>query len=322
MRLVYYGTPDIAVPPLARLLDDGRAPLLVVTRADKPRGRGLRLEPSPVRAFAASRGLPAVTPARASAPEELDRLRSLEPDLLVLVAYGQILSGALLAIPRIGALNVHFSLLPRHRGASPVQAAILAGDTETGVSTMWMTEGLDEGPVFLMERTPIAPGENAGELAARLALLGAEALARTLDRVEAGDIVRRPQDPAGATYAPKIGPALSVLSLAEDPVVFTRRVRALSPVPGAVLELDGGRLQVLAAEPAGGDAEPDGAEGAPPGAVLGIDRARGLRLRLARGSVWLRRVRPEGRREMSGADYANGARLRAGSRLPVVGAPP
>ena len=320
MRLVYYGTPDIAVPTLARLLDDGRAPLLVVTRADRPRGRGLRVEPSPVRAFATSRGLPVATPARASAPEELERLRALEPDLLVLVAYGQILSGALLAIPRIGALNVHFSLLPRHRGASPVQAAILAGDEETGVSTMWMTEGLDEGPVFLAERTPIGPCESAGELAARLAWLGADALARTLDRVERGDLVRTPQDPAGATYAPKITPALSVLTLRDDPAAFTRRVRALAPAPGAALELEGGRLQVLEAESAGGEEE--AGSDVPPGTVLAIDRSRGLRLRLARGSVWLRRVRPGGRREMSGADYANGARLRTGSRLPVAGAAP
>jgi methionyl-tRNA formyltransferase len=337
VRLVYYGTPDIAVPPLARLLDDGRAPLLVVTRADRPRGRGLRVEPSPVRAFAESRGLPVAVPRRASDPGELERLRALEPDLLVLVAYGQILSGALLAIPRIGAINVHFSLLPRHRGASPVQAALLAGDAETGVCTMWMTEGLDEGPVFLVERTPVAPGENAGGLGARLSVLGADLLARTLARIEAGAIVRTPQDPAGATYAPRITADMSLLSLAGEPVAFARRVRALTPAPGAALDLESGRLQVLAAEPAEEDAGsaagpagarpgtadvPPQAADAPPGTVLQVDRARGLCVRLGRGSVWIARVRPAGRREMSGADYANGARLRPGARLAVRDAAP
>ena len=173
MRLVYYGTPALAVPALTRLVDEGRSPLLVVTRRDRPQGRGLVAGPSPVRAAAEARGIPVATPARAGAPEELARLRALGPDLLLLAAYGQILSPEVLAIPRIGALNVHFSLLPRHRGASPIQAAILAGDRETGVTTMWMTEGLDEGPVFSSLRTPIGPEEDAGSLSARLAELGA-----------------------------------------------------------------------------------------------------------------------------------------------------
>ncbi len=323
MRLVYYGTPAIAVPPLERLLADGRAPLLVVTRPDRPRDRGLRPAPSPVRAAAEAHGLAVATPARAGAPEELERLRALEPDLLLLVAYGQILSRALLEIPKLGALNVHFSLLPRHRGASPVQAAILAGDRETGVTTMWMTEGLDEGPLFLSEATPVAPDEDAGALAERLARVGADLLARTLDRVERGEIERVPQDAARATVAPKITAAMSRLSIGEEAAAFARRVRALSPSPGAYLELERERIQILAAEPAedagaeGAGAGPAGAEGPRPGTVLALDPERGLRLALASGSVWLRRVRPAGRRAMSGRDYANGARLRPGARLPL-----
>jgi len=315
VRLVYYGTPEIAVPPLARLLSDRRAPLLVVTRPDRPRGRGQKLGPSPVRAFADRHGLPVATPARASAPEELARLRALEPDLLLLVAYGQILSGGLLSIPRIGALNLHFSLLPRHRGASPVQAAILAGDEETGVTTMWMTEGLDEGPVFLSEATPIAPDEDGGSLAARLSEMGAELLSRTLDRVERGEIVRTAQDAARATYAPKLPPEISELGVELDSDTFARRVRALTPAPGAHLQLEEGRLQVLAAEPAAGEDRADA--GLAAGSVLGLDRSRGIRLQLARGSVWLRRVRPSGRKEMPGWDYANGTRLSTGARLPL-----
>jgi len=312
MRLVYYGTPTLSVPSLTRLVDDGRSPLLVVTRQDRPRGRGLAVSPSPVRAAAEARGLTVVTPARAGAPEELERIRGLTPDLLLLAAYGQILSPALLAIPRIGALNVHFSLLPRHRGASPVQAAILAGDEETGVTTMWMTEKLDEGPIFASLRVPIQPDENAASLTDRLAALGARCLSETLDRIERGEIVRTAQDSSRATYSGKLTREDARLSVRDDPVAFARRVRAFAPRPGAFLTLEGGEtLLVTSAIPGlpARDAET--------GTVLALDPARGIEVALDRGSVWLSRVRPSGRKEMGGFDYANGARLGAGSALSV-----
>ena len=315
MRLVFYGTPELAVPSLTRLVEERRSPLLVVTRRDRPRGRGLSVGPSPVRVAAESRGLPVATPAKAGAPEELERIRALRPDLILLAAYGQILSPELLGIPRLGALNLHFSLLPRHRGASPIQAAILAGDRETGVTTMWMTEKLDEGPVFASLRTPVAPDEDSGSLGARLAELGARCLSETLERIERGEIVREAQDPARATYAPKLTREDSRLALRDDPVSFARKVRAFAPRPGAWLMLDGvGPLQVLAAE-AGESSTAPSAE--PPGAVLALDRARGLSLKLVAGSAWLRTVRPSGRKEMGGYDYANGLRIHTGSRLPV-----
>jgi len=319
VRLVYYGTPSLAVPPLIRLIEDGRPPLLVVTRRDRPSGRGLAVAPSPVRAAAEARGIPVSTPPRAGAPEEIERLRALDPDLLVLVAYGQILSPELLGVPRIGAINIHFSLLPRHRGASPIQAAILAGDQETGVTAMWMTEKLDEGPVFSSLSTPIAPDEDAGSLGARLAELGARCLSETISRMESGEIVRRDQDPAKATYAPKLKREDSRLSLADDPVRFTRKVRAFAPEPGAYLELEGERLQVLTASPGSVAALPD--PGGLPGAVLALDRERGLEIGLAQGSVLLRSVRPSGRKAMPAFAYANGARLKPGARIPVKGVP-
>ncbi len=312
MRLVYYGTPALAVPALNRLVDEGKAPLLVVTRRDRPKGRGLAVIPSPIRKSAESRGIPVATPARAGAPEEIERIRALKPDLLLLAAYGQILSAELLAVPRIGALNLHFSLLPRHRGASPIQAAILAGDAETGVTTMWMTERLDEGPLFASCPTPIGPDEDAGSLTARLAELGAACLSETLTRIESGEATRDAQDSSRATYAPKITRESARLSLWDDPVLFSRKVRAFSPKPGAHLALGGGdSLQVLAATP--GSAA---AAGAPlPGTVLALDRELGIKLALGQGSVWLRRIRPGGRKEMGGKDYANGARLTPGARL-------
>ena len=311
MRLVYYGTPSFAVAPIRRLVADGRSPLLVVTRRDKPRGRGLELQPSPVRAAAEELGLPVATPARASAPEEIERVRALSPDLLVVVAYGQILSPELLALPRLGALNVHFSLLPRHRGAAPVQAALLAGDEETGVSTMWMTEGLDEGDIFLSRPTSIGPEENAGALGERLTAMGADLLAESLSLLEQGAATRRPQDAALATYAPKIRDEDARLAFDAPAADLARSVRAYTPAPGAWIDLEAGRLGVIAAS-----AEPRAAALAA-GTVAGVDRARGLCVSCGEGTLWLARVRPAGRKEMSGADYANGARLRPGSLLPL-----
>ena len=317
MRLVYYGTPPVAVPPLARLVLDRRAPLLVVTRADRPKGRGLVSGKSAVREAAESMGLPVATPRKAGAPDEIERVRALTPDLLVVVAYGQILPRALLDVPSIGALNIHFSLLPRHRGASPVQAALLAGDRETGVSAMWMTEGLDEGPVFETMPTPIEPGEDAGALGARLASLGAECLARALDRIERGDREGTAQDPVRATYAAKIAADAGRLGLDLDPGEFVRRVRAFTPDPGAFLDAPSGRLTVIEASTAD-DADAAGSE---PGTIVALDRARGLRLAIGQGSVWIARLKPSGRRAMSGHDYANGARLRPGAPLVAPAAP-
>lgn len=313
MRLVYYGTPSLAVPPLLRLAEDGRVPLLVVTRPDRPRGRGLKSGASPVKEAALGLRIPVDTPARAGAAEALDRVRALTPDLLVVAAYGQILPAALLSIPRLGAINVHYSLLPRHRGASPVQAALLAGDSETGVTTMWITEGLDEGPTFLSLRTSIAPEEDAGALGARLAALGALCLAETLDRIERGEIVREEQDAARATYAPKIRAGDARLSPGEAPERLARRVRALSPEPGAYFDLESGRLIVLAASAGLDPPRP----GMAPGTVLAVGKETGLEIALPGGSLRLHRVKPEGRKAMAASDYANGARLKPGGILPL-----
>jgi methionyl-tRNA formyltransferase len=313
LSLIYYGTPELAVPPLRRLVADGRAPRLVVTRPDRPKGRGLKTSPSPVKEAALALGLPVATPARAGAPEEIERVRALVPDLIVLAAYGQILPMALLEVPRLGALNVHYSLLPRWRGAAPIQAALLAGDAESGVTTMWMTAGLDEGPVFLARATPIEPGEDAGALGARLAALGAECLAESLDRIERGEIARAEQEHARATLAPKLRAADARLSLSDAPEAIARRVRALAPEPGAWLDLGaGGRLLVLAAAPGSATSS-----GAATGTVLAVDRARGVEIALPTGSLWLSRVKPAGRQAMAASDWANGLRLKPGARVPI-----
>jgi len=316
VRLVFYGTPALAVPPLTRLCADGAPIQLVVTRQDRPRGRGLATGKSPVREAAEVLGIPVVTPRRAGDPEELERLRALAPDLLVVVAYGQILPASLLAVPRIGAINLHYSLLPRHRGASPIQAALLAGDQETGVTTMWITEGLDEGPVARTQPLAIEPDENAGALGARLADLGAQCLSETVADIEVGRARKTPQDSALATYAPKIAADAGWLTLDLTAETVARRVRAFTPDPGAYFELREGRLLVLAAIPEPSSTVVASADSA--GTVLALDRDRGILVALEQGSVWLRRVRPSGRKDMPGRDYANGARWKAGDRLPLA----
>ncbi len=310
MRLVFYGTPSLAVPPLARLISAGHPPQLVVTRADRPRGRGLKSGKSPVRQTAEELKLTVATPRSAGAPEEIERVRSLAPDLLVVVAYGQILPPALLSAPRLGAINLHYSLLPRHRGASPIQAALLAGDRETGVTVMWMTEGLDEGPIFLSRAIPIGEEEDAGSLGSRLAHLAAECLVEALDRLERGQAARFPQDSTLATYAPKIARDAGALPLDHPAEELVRRIRAFTPNPGAYVALPKGRLIVTSASV-------DGDGRAAPGTVIAVDPARGIRIATGEGSLWLRGVRPSGRRDMSGFEYANGARLKAGDRLAI-----
>lgn len=319
MRLVFYGTPALAVPPLMRLRADGTPIDLVVTRQDRPRGRGLATGKSPVREAAESLGIPVVTPRRAGDPDELARLRALAPDLLVVVAYGQILPASLLEVPRIGAINLHYSLLPRHRGASPIQAALLAGDQETGVTTMWIVEGLDEGPIARAHSVAIEPDESAGSLGVRLADIGAQCLSETVREIEVGRILKSPQDSARATYAPKIAPDAGRLTLDLPAETVARRVRAFTPDPGAYFELRDGRLLVLAASPE--PPPPSVTTADPAGTILALDRDRGILVALERGSVWLRRVRPSGRKDMAGRDYANGARWKAGDRLPLASSP-
>ncbi|MGH7682282.1 MAG: methionyl-tRNA formyltransferase, partial [Candidatus Eiseniibacteriota bacterium] len=246
-------------------------------------------------------------------PEEIERIRALAPDLLVVAAYGQLLPPALLASAARGAINLHYSLLPRHRGASPIQAAILAGDRETGVSVMWMTEGLDEGPVLLARRVAIDAEDDAESLGLKLAHVAAECLVEALDRIERGDAPRVVQDPALATYAPKMSNDAGRLSFRAPAEEVARRVRAFTPHPGAYVDALKGRLQILSGSAdAGADAEP--------GSVLAIERDRGVRVAANPGSIWLRKVKPSGRREMSGFDYANGARLKPGDRVDAVSA--
>ena len=306
-RVVYAGTPAFAVPPLRRLLAMDLDLVGVYTQPDRPAGRGRRLQPSPVKRCAQAAGVPVMQPRRLRDAGALAELAALEPDLLVVAAYGLILPPAVLSLPPRGCLNIHASLLPRWRGAAPIQRAILAGDEETGVSLMLMTEGLDEGPVVGECRCAIGSGDTAGDLHDRLAALGAELLADTLPAWLAGEIEPRPQDGCRAVYAPKLEKAEAVMDWSRAAVELARQVRAFDPWPVAETRIDGTRVRVWRAEPLEGPA-------GPPGTVLKADRD-GIDVATGRGILRLTELQPEGRRRQSAGDFLNGHPLVPGRRL-------
>lgn len=247
MRVVFLGSPPFAVPVFERLCASEHAVAALVTPPDKPKGRGRRVEPSPLVQLATARSLPIVQPATTKTPEFIATLRSFEPDALLVASYGEILRQDVLDLAPHGALNVHASLLPRWRGASPIQAAILAGDAETGVSVQRMVLALDEGDVLVERRTPILPEENAGELLQRLAELGGEAALEALDGLARGTARATPQDAARATYARKITKERGWIDWDLPAQELARHVRAYTPWPGARTLFGGEDLIVVAA---------------------------------------------------------------------------
>ena len=311
MRLVFMGTPAFAVPSLLALLDAGHEVAAVYTQPDRPRGRGRRLQPSAVGAVAAERGLEVRTPESMKAPEAVAGFAALGAEAAVVVAYGQILLPAVLEAPRLGAFNLHGSLLPRWRGAAPVQRAVMAGDAETGVQVMRMTAGLDEGDVLAVARTPIGPEDTAGAVAERLSALGAALWAPTLELVAAGRAVETPQ--AGeAVYARKIRLDEARLHWTRPASELDRRIRGLSPAPGAWFEAPdrhGGppvRVKVLLSRLAEGSGAP--------GEVL-ADRGGGLVVAAGEGAVRLLRLQREGRGAQDAAEVLRGLPLAPGARL-------
>jgi methionyl-tRNA formyltransferase len=299
-RIVFAGSPEFALPSLAVLMDHGHAPVAVLTQPDRPAGRGRHLAASPVKLRALALGLPVLQPATLKDAAGLDLVRSLAPDLLVVVAYGLILPAAVLAVPTRGAVNVHASLLPRFRGASPVEAAILAGDAETGVSIMALDAGLDTGPVYTTRRLAIGADETAAGLEARLALLGAEALASTLPGILAGSLQPVPQPASGASYAGRIAKEAGRLDWRQPAAVLARQVRAYNPWPVAETLLDGERLRCWQATPL-----PGTVADAVPGQVVAT-AAAGVDVQTGDGLLRLTAVQLPGRQRVPAADFARG----------------
>jgi methionyl-tRNA formyltransferase len=303
MRIVFLGTGEIGVPTLEMLFADGVSQVMAaVTQPDKPAGRRQELRASAIKILAQQRGVPVLQPAKIREAAALDELRTFAPEVLVVMAYGQILPQALLDLPSLACLNLHASLLPRHRGAAPIQAAIEAGDRETGITVMYMAAGLDTGDILLQRRIEIDPRETGGSLHDRLALLAPGALAEALALLGAGRAPRVPQDEARATYAAKLTREHGQIAWAAPAEEIDRKIRAMNPWPAAstILPTSHGpqRLKVFAGVP-----EPEGA-GAP-GEVLGAD-ARGLLVAAGRGAIRLEEVQLEGKRRMHARELLQG----------------
>jgi methionyl-tRNA formyltransferase len=308
-RIVFFGTPEFAVPTLAALVAVGRVPVLVVTQPARPAGRGQKPQDPPVARWAREHGLPVAQPERVRDPAFLAELAALAPDVAVVVAFGQIFPRALLDLPRLGCVNLHASLLPRWRGASPIQAAVAAGDARTGVSTMWMEAGLDTGPILLEEATEIGPQETAGDLAKRLAEAGGGLMVRTLQELERGSLAPRPQTAEGVAYAPRLTRESGRIDWSLVARQIHDRLRAYTPWPGLTAELRGAPVKIVAA------AVLDGNAGAAPGTYLGL---RDSRLAVACGGgtvLGLAELQRPGKRALRAPDFANGERLQAGERF-------
>jgi methionyl-tRNA formyltransferase len=306
MRIVFFGSPEASLPTLRRLLAAGHSVELVVTQPDKPAGRGRKLTPCPVKRFAVANGLPVVQPVRVRKDEGfLERLAAARPDVNVVVAYGQIMPVPVIDLPRYRSLNVHFSLLPRYRGASPVAWAILRGESKTGITIFELNERMDEGDVLAMEETGIGPRETARELEARLAEMGAALMTRTLTNIEAAQ--RVPQNHAEATVAPKLRKEDGLIDWSSEAVAIDRKVRAFDPWPIAYSFMGGLRIQLLRGLPLN-----ERIEGQGPGTVISSDKA-GVAVACGHGSLYrVERLRPEGKAEMDAQAFALGGHVRPG----------
>ena len=309
MRVVFFGTPEFAVPSLEALLGEGFDVVAAVTQPDKPQGRSRSTAvPAPVKVAAEAEGVPVLQPARPTEPQFLERIRALAPDVGVVVAYGHILKPELLAIPKRGMLNVHPSLLPELRGAAPIEWAIINGLTKTGVTVMQLDAGMDSGPILHQIPEDVPADITAGELATHLAEVGAEALVEALALLEQGAIRPRPQDSSRATYAPKLTRETARLDWSAPAERVARLVRGLDPKPGAWTELDGAAVKLF-----GALAVEEKERGGAPGEVLLANG--GLVVATGQGAVAVTEVQPEGKTRMPAAEWVRGRGVQAGSRF-------
>lgn len=307
MRLVFAGTPEVALPSLRAFIDSSRHDVVaVVTRPDAPSGRGRRLERSPVGALADEHGIEVLTPAKAGDPEFLDRLRALEPDLCPVVAYGNLLPQRTLDVPKFGWVNLHFSVLPAWRGAAPVQASVRNGDDITGASTFRIVKELDAGPVFGVVTEKVRDRDTSGDLLTRLSVSGADLLLSTVDGIEDGTLVAVDQPADGVTYAAKITVEDARLDFTTPAAAVDRLARAVTPEPGAWAEFRGERLKL-------GPVTPVADVTLPAGEVL-VERKRVL-VGTATTAVALGEVQAQGKKRMGATDWARGVRIEAGERI-------
>ena len=305
MRVVFLGTPAFAVPTLERMAAAGHSLLAVVTQPDRPRGRGQNPAPPPVKEAALRLGLPVYQPERIRRPEAVEYLRALAPEAMVVVGYGQIIPQSIIDVPPLGILNVHASLLPKYRGAGPVQWALINGETRTGVTIMRIDAGLDTGDMLLKAEAEIGPEENAIDLARRLAEMGAGLLVETLEGLAAGKIAPEKQDSSQATYAPLLKKEDGLIDWQRPAAWIHNRIRGLQPWPGAYTGFRGQTLHIWKARiagPAAGTA----------GAILGV---KPLVVGCGEGALELQELQLEGRKRLTASEFANGQRLKENESL-------
>lgn len=305
MRIVFMGTPDFAVPSLQALIDAGHDVCAVYTQPDKPQGRKQIFTAPPVKTLALEHDIPVFQPNTLKNEDEQARLRELAPEVIIVVAYGKLLPKAVLDIPPHGCINVHGSLLPRWRGAAPIQWAVIAGDEMAGVTTMQMAEGLDTGDMLLTYETKVGEKETAGELFDRLAQSGAELLTQTL--VKLNDITPRPQDDAQSCYAHMLDKQMAVIDWSKSAHEIDCLIRGLNPWPIALTTLSGERLKVFAAEKAAGNGEP--------GTVLEANPKKGLTVACGEGALKLTEIQLVGGKRMKATDFLRGHAIEVGTKL-------
>ena len=300
MRVVFMGTPDFAEASLKRLLEERFDVVGVFTQPDKPQNRGMKLVAPPVKVLAESAGIPVFQPASMRTGEAMEILRALQPDILAVVAYGKILPAEMLSLPQFGAVNVHGSLLPKYRGAAPIQWAVLNGDETTGVSTMFLSEGMDEGDVIFSQETAIGEQETAGELFDRLAVMGGDLLVKTLRAIEAGTAPRTPQDHSQATYTRQLNKDICPIDWTKSPRQIVKHVCGLSPWPVATASLQGIDFKIHRAEIG------EGSTSAVPGTVVAAGK-EGISVACGSGGiVVIKELQVAGKKRMAAANYLLG----------------
>jgi methionyl-tRNA formyltransferase len=310
-RIVFFGTPDFAVPTLEALIESGRKPVAVVTRPARPAGRGQDVSEPPAAEAAREHGLDVIQPESVKDGEFLERVRSLEPDLFVVVAFGQIFPSELLEVPKLGAVNLHASLLPKYRGASPIQSAVAAGEKKTGVTTMLMEEELDAGPILLQEEVEIRRSETAGELSERLAKVGGRLMVETLEQLATGKLKQRKQREESSSYASKFSKDDGRMNWALEAEELYNRMRALDPWPGMTANFKGRPVKVLWGVPMSWEKGPSGFTGT----YLGLRQGKMAILCGGDTVFGIEELQRPGKKPQRAADFVNGERLRVGERF-------
>jgi methionyl-tRNA formyltransferase len=304
LRIIFMGTPQFACPTLQMLIDRGEKVVAAVTQPDRPKGRGQQMQQPPVKVLAEQHGIPVLQPQKVRVSEAIEEIRSYRPDLIVVIAFGQILPKALLDIPRLGCINVHASLLPEYRGAAPINWCIINGETATGITTMVMDVGLDTGDMLLKKKIPISPEETASSLHDRLSVLGAQAMAETLDLLREGKLSPEKQDDSLSSYAPMLKKEMGEIRWDSSASSILNLVRGMTPWPGASTKIDGKALKVHAVR--------TGSSSGAPGVVLSAGKD-GIEAACGDGSIIIEDLQLEGKKRLKAAEFLSGFRIEPGS---------